>query len=220
MSSAISAQVPLKASALRAGTRIESVTVVWMLVEAVVGITAGVLASSVLLIAFGLDSVIELISGGTVLWRLATEARNGSLMRVERAERMAAWVTGSALLLLCFYVVASSALSFATNVHPETSWPGIVLAVTAVLAMPVLAWRKREIAGVIKSAALQSDAACSITCAYMAGALLVGLILNTVFGWWWADPAAALALLVWLVPETREALINARVGRAACACCD
>jgi divalent metal cation (Fe/Co/Zn/Cd) transporter len=84
--------------------------------------------------------------------------------------------------------------------------------------MPVLAWRKRAIAAPLGSAALRGDAACSITCAYMAATLLVELTLNALFGWWWADSLAALGLLVWLVPEAHEAIAGARAGHGACAC--
>ena len=86
--------------------------------------------------------------------------------------------------------------------------------------MPLLAWRKRHIAAAIESPALRGDAACSITCAYMAAALLLGLLTRALLGWWWADGVAALALLSWLVPEAREALGGARSGRAACSCGD
>jgi divalent metal cation (Fe/Co/Zn/Cd) transporter len=84
--------------------------------------------------------------------------------------------------------------------------------------MPILAWRKRLIAVVLESTALRGDAACSLTCGYMAATLLLGLVLNALFHWWWADSVAALALLIWLVPETIEARRGARAGRAACAC--
>lgn len=209
-----------RAGQVRAGVRIEVVTVAWMAAEAVVAIGAGVLARSVLLTAFGIDSVIELVTGGVLLWRLAAEARGDSLERVEWAEARAAWVVGAALVLLCVYVVATSALSLLTDNRAESSPVGIALAVVAVLGMPVLARRKRAIAARIGSAALRGDAACSITCAYMAGTLLVGLALNAVFGWWWADSLAALALLYWLAPEAREALEGARTGHAACECGD
>lgn len=205
---------------VRAGVRIEIVTLIWMTVEAAVGIGAGVAARSVLLTAFGLDSVIELVTGGALLWRLATEARGGSLARVEWAERRAAWIAGIGLALLCAYVVVLSALSLLTRVRADASPVGIALAAVALAGMPLLARRKRRIAAAIESPALRGDAACSITCAYMAGALLLGLLARALFGWWWADSLAALALLIWLVPETREALDGARSGRAACACGD
>ncbi len=197
---------------VRAGVQVELVTIAWMLIEAAVALGAGIVARSVLLTAFGLDSVIELVTGGVLL--------GGSLERVEQAEVRATWVTGISLALLCLYVVATSALSLLTRTHAERSPVGIGLASAALLIMPLLAWRKRAIAERIGSAALRGDAACSVTCAYMAGTLLVGLVLNAVLGWWWADGVAALALLYWLIPETREALENARAGRAGCGCDD
>src|SRR5947209_13780163 len=93
-------------TAVRAGVRIEIVTVLWMTVEAAVAIGAGILARSVLLTAFGIDSVIELVTGVTLLWRLSTEAQGGSLERVERAENRAAWITGIGLIALCLYILA------------------------------------------------------------------------------------------------------------------
>ena len=203
-----------------AGVRVETVTVAWMLVEAAIAIGAGVLARSVLLTAFGIDSVIELVTGGVLLWRLATEARGGSLERVARAENRAAWITGIGLALLCAYVVASAALGLLAHNRAAASSVGIALALAAVVGMPVLAWRKRTIAGRIDSAALRGDAACSLTCAYMAGTLLVGLALNAAFRWWWVDSVAALALLYWLIPEAREALEGAQGGRGGCRCGD
>jgi divalent metal cation (Fe/Co/Zn/Cd) transporter len=200
--------------------RIEVVTVVWMTIEAVVAITAGVLAGSVLLTAFGLDSVIELVSGGALLWRLVTEARGRSLVQVERAEHRATWVAGIALGLLCLYIVVTAGIGLWTYNHPDRSLAGVGLAVAALIVMPVLVWQKRQIAIRIDSAALRADAACSLTCAYMAATLLAGLFLTAAFGWWWADSVAALALLLWIVPEAREALEGARAGRGGCACGD
>ena len=210
----------LRASQVRSGVRIEAYSFAWMVVEAAVAIAAGVAAQSVLLTAFGADSIIELVTGGILLWRLSTEARGGSVERVEQAERRAAWVTGIALVLLCVYVVASAVFGLVTHGHSEGSIVGILLAVSALAIMQILARRKRLIANQIGSAALRGDAACSVTCAYMAATLLVGLVLTTTLGWWWADSLAALALLYWLVPEAREALDGARAGRAACTCGD
>ena len=171
-----------------------------------------------LLTAFGIDSVIELVTGGVLLWRLATEARGDALTRVERAEHRAAWVTGIGLVLLCLYVAITAAAALLMRTEPDRSVVGMALALTAVLGMPVLARRKRVIAAQINSAALRGDAACSTTCAYMAGTLLVGLALNAAFSWWWADGVAALALIYWLQREAREALAGARAGRGGCGC--
>jgi divalent metal cation (Fe/Co/Zn/Cd) transporter len=217
----ISSQTPDGRSRfVRAGIAVEIVTVVWMCAEAALALGAGLAARSVLLTAFGLDSVIELVTGGVLLWRLVVEARNGPLDRVERAERRAAWVVGIGLILLCVYIVVTSALGLLTQTRAESSPLGIAVAGVAIVGMPLLAWRKRAIANALDSSALRGDAACSVTCAYMAGALLVGLLLNALFGWWWADSLAALGLLYWLIPEAREALEGARAGRAACACGD
>jgi divalent metal cation (Fe/Co/Zn/Cd) transporter len=209
-----------RARAVRAGVYIEAVTVVWMTVEAVVAIGAGVAARSVLLTAFGLDSVVELVTGGVLLWRLMAEERGGALERVARAENRAAWVTGGGLILLCLYIVAGVTYNLLTHNRAEGSSVGILLSLVAVAGMPVLAWRKRAIAARIGSGALRGDAACSITCAYMAATLLLGLLLNTLLGWWWADSVAALGLLYWLAGEAREALEGARAGRGGCACGD
>jgi divalent metal cation (Fe/Co/Zn/Cd) transporter len=218
--SPISASTGDRALAVRSGVQIELITVGWMTIEAAVAIVAGIFARSVLLTAFGLDSVIELVTGSVLLWRLATEARGASLERVERAENRAAWVAGIGLVLLCIYVVVTSAVSLLIHNQADRSPVGIGLAVAALIIMPVLAWRKRMIAAKLGSAALRGDAACSMTCAYMAGTLLVGLLLNAALGWWWADSVAALALLYWLIPEAREALEGAQAGHGACDCDD
>jgi len=218
---ALPTTMPLERVAdLRAGVQIECLTIGYMIVEAVVAIGAGLIARSVLLTAFGFDSIIELITGGILLWRLMTEARGGTLERVEKAENRAAWVVGVGLVLLCVYVVVTAALSLVLREKPDSSFAGISLSVVALVLMPILARRKRVLADRIGSAALRGDAACSITCAYMAGALLVGLALNAAFGWWWADPIAALVLLYWLQGEAREAIAGARSGGGACSCGD
>ena len=206
--------------AVRAGVRVEQLTIGWMTVEAIVALTAGLLARSVLLTAFGIDSVIELVTGGVLLWRLSTEARGGSLARVERAENRAAWVTGIGLVLLCAYIIGSAGVGLWTHSRPEKAPVGIALALVAVVGMPLLARRKRAIAARLDSAALRRDAACSLTCAYMAATLLVGLVLTATFGWWWADSVAALGFLYWLQHEAREALDGARAGRGGCSCGD
>jgi len=209
-----------RAQAIRAGVRIEQITIGWMTIEALVAIGSGLLAHSVLLTAFGIDSVIELVTGGVLLWRLSTEARGDSLAHVERAENRAAWVTGIGLVLLCLYIIVSAGTSLLLHNHPESSPVGIGLALIAVGGMPLLARRKRTIAARLDSGALRGDAACSMTCAYMAATLLVGLVLTAAAGWWWADSVAALAFLYWLQGEAREALAGARAGRGGCSCGD
>lgn len=209
-----------RAAQVQAGIRIEQVTVVWMVIEAVIATGAGIVAHSILLTAFGIDSVIELVTGGMLLWRLTTEARGRSLEHIERAENRAAWVTGIGLVALCLYVVVSAVTDLLMHHQAEGSPAGIGLALVAVIGMPLLARRKRTIATEINSGALRGDAACSITCAYMAGTLLAGLVLTMALGWWWADSVAALGLIYWLHGEAREALEGAKAGRGSCACED
>ncbi len=208
-----------RAGDVRRGVWIELATICWMLVEAGVALVVGFLTHSVSLQGFGIDSIIELVSGGVLLWRLLVEQGGGSSELVGRAERRAACVTAIALFALALYIIVDSVLSLLSRSHAQASWWGIGLAIAAALIMPLL-WRgKLHIAGQIGSAALKADAMCSITCAYMSITLLAGLLLNTLFGWWWADPLAALVLVYFIVREGREALHEARTGEA-CSCCD
>jgi divalent metal cation (Fe/Co/Zn/Cd) transporter len=181
-----------------------------MAAEAVLAIGAGIVARSVLLTAFGFDSVIELISGGTLLWRLSSESRGASTERVERVERRATRISAVLLVLLCAYVVLVGFGGLVAKLRPEASVLGVGVAAAAVLVMPLLAWRKRRANLVIGSPALRADIAETITCAYLAAATLVGAGLNLVAGWWWAEYVAALVLLVFIVMETKEAIESAR----------
>ncbi len=203
----------VRADDLRTGVRLELLTVIWMVIEAAISLGAGIVAGSVLLIAFGLDSVIELVSGSVLLWRLSIELHDGEEDKAEQVEHTATWVIALTLGLLCVYVLVSSVLGLVTRASQQTSPVGIAVSLAAVIVMPYLAWRKRTVAQRIGSEALEGDAAESITCAYMAGTVLVGLVLNAIFGWWWAEYAAALAFLVWLGRETREAYQEAREGK-------
>jgi divalent metal cation (Fe/Co/Zn/Cd) transporter len=202
---------------VRLGIWIELVTVVWMSVEATVALSAGFATRSVSLQGFGIDSIIEQVAGGVLLWRLLVEQRGGDLEQVERAERRASWVTAIGLFALAVYIVGASVLAFASRTRPEASWWGLGLALAAAVIMPVLWQSKLRVARRIGSAALKADAACSVTCAYMSLTLLGGLLLNRIFGWWWADPLAALVLIYFLVQEGREALHEARTGET-CSC--
>src|SRR5579884_2139833 len=199
-------------SNLRLGIWIELVTVVWMIVEAGVAISVGFATRSVSLQGFGIDSIVELIAGGILLWRLLVEQRGESLEHIEQAERRASWVTAISLFALAIYIIGDSALTFLTRTRPQASWWGVGLAVAAAIIMPLLWQGKLRVARRIGSAALKADAACSVTCAYMSLTLLVGLVFNRVFGWWWADALAALALVYFIVREGWEALEEARSG--------
>ncbi len=194
---------------MRAGARLELATVVWMAVEAVLAIGAGIAARSVLLTAFGFDSVIELISGGTLLWRLSSEARGASSQRVEAVERRATWISAVLLALLCVYLVGVGLAGLVSRLRPEGSALGVGVAAAAVVVMPLLAWGKRRANVTIGSAALRADIAETITCAILAAATLVGAALNLIVGLWWAEYVAAIVLLVFIALETREAVESA-----------
>ena len=199
--------VSTQTAALRLGIRVEWLTVAWMIVEAAVSVAAGVAAGSIALIAFGADSVIELVAAGTLLWRLRLEAAGpASAGRIDQAERRASRMVGASLLALAAYVVVQAVYNLWTRAAPEPSLPGIAVAVAALVIMPALVRTKRRIASAIGSAALRGDAACGVVCAYMAATLLVGLGLRAALGWWWADPLAALGIVYFVVREGREAL--------------
>ena len=203
-------------SDLRLGIVIEIVTIAWMVVEAAVALGAGFAARSASLESFGLDSVIELVGGGVLLWRLRAEQRGVAGEALEETERRASRIVGWALYALALYIIVNAAIALLTRAHPEENWVGLGLAIAAVLVMPIL-WRlKLSVARRINSAALRADAACSVSCAYMSLVLLAGLALTWAFGWWWADALASLGLLYFVIHEGHEALEEAKGHACAC----
>jgi len=181
-----------------------------MAFEAVLAIGAGVAARSVLLTAFGFDSVIELLSGVTLLWWLSAEARGSGTSHLEGMERRATQISAVLLVLLCGYLVFVGVGGLVLRLHPGGSVLGVAVSAAAVVVMPLLAWRKRRVNLTLGSAALRADIAETLTCAYMAVATLAGTALNLLAGWWWAEYVAALALLVFVALEAREAIEAAR----------
>ncbi len=195
-----------RTDALRRGVKVESITIAWMAVEAAVALGAGIAARSVLLTAFGADSVVELLSGIVLYRRLSLESRGLAGDAAQRLEERATLMSAVLLVLLCLYVVATSAGGLLLQIRPAASPLGIAVAAVALVGMPVLAHAKRRVNTVLDSASLRADIAETSSCAYLAAVTLVGLVASTLFGWWWAQYVAALALLFWLLPETREAL--------------
>jgi divalent metal cation (Fe/Co/Zn/Cd) transporter len=187
---------------LRRGRRLEIFTVAWNSLEGIVSVTLGALAGSIALVGFGVDSFIETSSGLILLWRLQTRR---DAEDAERAEARALKLVGASLLLLAAYIAFDSVAALVNRERPEESLPGIVLAVLSLGVMPVLAHQKRKVAAAINSRALQADSFQTDVCMYLSAILLVGLFLNAQFGWWWADPAAALAMVPLIVHEGREA---------------
>jgi divalent metal cation (Fe/Co/Zn/Cd) transporter len=186
---------------------VEWLSIAWMTVEALVSIAAGLAARSIALIGFGADSVIELVSAGVVLWRLRLEPVEAvATTPRERAERQASRVVGWSLLLLAVYIAGRSAYNLWTQDASDSSPVGIAMAAAALIVMPWLIRTKRKVASAINSPALKGDAACGVVCVYMAATLLAGLVLQAMFGWWWADPVAALGIVYFIVHEAREVL--------------
>jgi divalent metal cation (Fe/Co/Zn/Cd) transporter len=195
--------VPDRAALLRAGRRLSLFTVLWNAVEGIVSIVAGVFAGSIALVGFGVDSFVETSSGAVMLWRFQPRADRAA---DERAEARALRLVGLSLLALAAYVVWEAGTSLLRREGPEASVPGIVIALVSLGVMPVLARRKRRVAAALGSRALEADSFQTTACTYLSAILLVGLVLNALFGLWWADPVAALAMVPILVSEGRGAL--------------
>lgn len=195
-----SAQASSHAASVRRGRVLEYVTIVWNVLEALVSIGAGLLAGSVALVSFGVDSVIESTSGAVLLWRL----RDGE--RGAQREGLALRLVGVSFLLLAAYVAFDAAKSLLMRESPEASYPGIMIAALSLVVMPLLARAKRRVAAQLNSRALKADSRQTDLCAYLSAILLGGLLLNALFGWWWADPVAALIMLPIIAREGVEAL--------------
>jgi divalent metal cation (Fe/Co/Zn/Cd) transporter len=200
MSLTISARVDLRASDTREGRRLEYFTLGWNLTEAVVGIGAGVIAGSIALIGFGVDSIIESFSGASLLWRLQSHETG------ERRERLALKLVGISFFVLAAYVAAGAAKTLIQREPTHPSMVGVCLAAVSIVVMPLLARAKRRVATRLNSRALVADSRQTDLCAYLSGILFVGLVLNALFGWWWADSIAAILMVPIITREGIEAL--------------
>ena len=197
-------QSPTLTAALREGRQLEYVTIGWNVIECAVSIWAGLVAGSTALIGFGVDSAIESISGVILLWRLQDGKDHA------QRERLALRVVGVSFLLLAAWVGYESVEALWLQEPPSVSYPGIVIAALSLILMPWLAFRKRRVAVALGSRALTSDSRQTSLCAYLSAILLGGLLLNALWGWWWADPVAALAMVPIIAREGIEALQGER----------
>ncbi|HEY3354392.1 MAG TPA: cation transporter [Polyangia bacterium] len=195
---------PPAARGARVALALVAGTLAYNVVEAVVALAAGVRADSIALLGFGLDSVIECAAAGVLLWRLAVEARGAARAAVEQAERRVRRFVGLTFLALALYVAAEAVVTVWRREPPRHSLVGIALAAASLVIMPLVAWAKLRSARRLGSAALRAEAKETLACAYLSLALLLGLGANAVAGWWWADPAAALAMVPWLIKEGVE----------------
>jgi len=188
------------------------ITLGWMTIEGVASLLLGWASKSLLLEAFGIDSIIELFSASVLLWRLRVEASGAvTSEHVDVVERRAARLVGYSLYVLVAYVVLNSGYGLfiakrITDTH-ESVW-GILIGAVAKVGMPILAGYKLKVAARLNSRALRADAIESITCGYLSIVLMIGLAATRLLGWWWLDSVAALALIPFIIKEARAAIFG------------
>ncbi len=202
-----------RADDVRLALLLTYITLGWMTIEGAASLLLGWASKSLLLEAFGIDSVIELFSAGVLLWRLRIEASGfADEARVEAVEHRASRLVGYTLYFLVVYVVFNSFNSAygifiahrVTDTH-ESAW-GILIGLVAKIGMPILAGYKLKVAARLNSRALRADAIEAIVCGYLSIVLMVGLAATRILGWWWLDSVAALALIPFLIKEARAAI--------------
>lgn len=194
--------------ALRA-RRLEYLTIAWNVFEGCVAVVAGLVAGSISLVGFGIDSFIEVTSASAVLWRLRTDMDE---QRRQQHERIALRIIGGCFLALAGYIACEAIRSLIQRQAPEHSIPGIILACLSLIIMPMLAAAKRKVGMALTSGAICADAKQSDFCFYLSIILLIGLLLNALAGLWWADPAAALVMTPIIAREGVKSL----QGKSCC----
>jgi len=197
---------------VRRGLWLNYATLSYNIVEAVVSLLAGLLAGSVALVGFGFDSVIEVIASAAAQWRLRADL---AAERRERVEQTSHRVVGWCFLALGAYVAYESVESLWTRSRPDRTVIGIAVLAASAIVMPLLARAKRRVAHALESRSLGSEAAQTSLCAYLSIIALAGVALNALFGWWWADPLAALAMVPIIA---KEGLAGIRRRHAADCC--
>jgi divalent metal cation (Fe/Co/Zn/Cd) transporter len=201
-----------RTSFVRRGRRLEYFTIAWNAIEGLLAMAMGAIASSISLVGFGLDSLIEVMSGSVLLWRMSVDV---DVHRRELNEKRALRVVGIGFLLLAAYIAYESSMDLVSRRAPEHSLPGIILASVSLVVMPLLSMAKRKVAVALGSVAMKADARQTEFCAYLSAILLGGLLLNALFGLWWADPVAGLVMAPMIAKEGIEDL----QGKACGDCC-
>jgi cation diffusion facilitator family transporter len=185
------------------GKRLEYFTIVWNSLEGLVAVVAGAIAGSISLVGFGMDSFIEVTSGATLLWRMSVDADEEGR---ERNEQLSIRIVGACFIALAVYVTYEAVSDLFGRKAPEHSIPGIILACVSLIVMPILSRAKKRVGRDLGSAAMEADAKQTDFCVYLSAILLVGLLLNAAFGWWWADPVAALVMAPIIAKEGVEGI--------------
>jgi divalent metal cation (Fe/Co/Zn/Cd) transporter len=201
-----------RTAVVQRGRKLEYFTIVWNGLEGLVAVIAGVVAGSISLVGFGIDSFIEVTSGLTLLWRMSVDTDVPGRVR---NEKRALKIVGICFIGLAAYIAYESALDLWSRRAPEHSIPGIILACVSLIVMPLLSRAKRKVGRALGSAAMHADAKQTEFCTYLSAILLAGLLLNPLFGLWWADPVAALIMVPIIAKEGIEGL----QGKACDECC-
>lgn len=189
---------------------VEKLSTAWMIVEAAVGLVAGIAGHALSLVVFGLNSVLELIAGVIVYAQLRGKPLRETSPHSEERERKALWAVGLTLWLLCLYVIANALLALRHHRAPEKTLVGLAVALAALIITPLLASAKLRLGREIPNRALVADAKETMACGWLSIVVVFGVGLDTSLGWWWADSAAALAMIPFLVREGGDALRLAR----------
>jgi divalent metal cation (Fe/Co/Zn/Cd) transporter len=192
-----------RTAVVRRGRRLEYFTIVWSLLEGLVAVVAGAMAGSISLVGFGVDSFIEVTSGGVLLWRMAVDS---DAHRRELSEKQALKAVGICFLALAGYITYESIVDLLLKRAAEHSLPGIILACVSLVVMPLLSRAKRRVGSALDSAAMHADAKQTEFCTYLSAILLGGLLLNALRGLWWADPLAALLMAPIIAKEGYDGL--------------
>ena len=190
---------------LKRGLRLENISLGWNLIEGTVAVIAGVIAGSVALIGFGVDSFVESSSAAVIIWRILSESRNKTNPeKIYLIERRAQRLVGLSLLAFAIYILFQSGSALVLRERPEVSHTGIILAVLSLAVMWWLARSIRRVGQQLHSHAIEADSSQTLACWWMSLSLLVGLGLNALFGWWWADPLAGIAISALMLREARS----------------
>jgi divalent metal cation (Fe/Co/Zn/Cd) transporter len=190
-------------AAVLQGRRLEYFTIVWNTLEGVIALVSGIFAGSISLVGFGIDSFVEVTSGSVLLWRMSVDS---DMHRREANEKRALRIVGACFLLLAAYITYDSISDLWSKRAPEHSIAGIILACASLVVMPILSRAKRKVGRALSSAAMHADAKQTEFCTYLSAILLAGLLLNALFGLWWADPVAALIMVPIIAKEGIEGL--------------
>lgn len=212
MTAGVSAPAEPRMGSRRLALALLWATLTWNIIEGVIAVSSGIVAGSVALVGFGLDSFIEVTAAGVLLWRLGLPEHDEA---VERRERLAHLVVGITFLVLAIYISVQAIYTLATGNEPEASGVGIVLSVISLLVMPGLGIIKRANATKLGSRALVAESTETLVCSYLSLTLFIGLGANAAFGWWWADIAAAFAMLPWIIREGLEGIRGEDEGEDA-----